>query len=140
MSEAWQSRIPVYADGTPVAAGDKIRYRQAPGGLLARSEAWKYGTAVPHPSDGEMVLEADGRHYGLFSHEIEKAHTVTVTFARKRYRLEFSELPGRSFGPYDFAEAIGQLHVAALLSRLEARDLVMDAATSADHTATAPAG
>lgn len=66
--------------------------------------------------------------------------TVTVTFVRKRYRLAFSKLPGQDFGPYDFAEAIGQLHVGALLSRLDARNLVMDAATSPDHTATAPTG
>lgn len=68
------------------------------------------------------------------------AHTATVTCKRKRYTLTFSKLPGRSFGPYDFAEAIGQLRIAALLSALEARDLVMDAATAEDRTATAPMG
>jgi hypothetical protein len=71
---------------------------------------------------------------------MSEAHTVTVTCKRKRYTLTFSKLPGRSFGPYDFTEAIGQLYVGALLSRLEARDLVMDAATAEDHTATAPMG
>lgn len=71
---------------------------------------------------------------------VSGAYTVTVTCKRKRYTLTLSKLPGRSFGPYDFAEAIGQLYVGALLSRLDARSLVMDAATSADHTATAPMG
>jgi hypothetical protein len=66
--------------------------------------------------------------------------TVTVTCARKRYTLTFSKLPGQSFGPYEFAEAISQLYVCALLSRPDARNLVMDAATSAKRTATAPMG
>ena len=68
-------------------------------------------------------------------------HTVTVTYARKRWTLTFSKLPDhKPFGPYDFAEAIGQLRVGALLEPLEARNLVMDAATNEDHTATAPMG
>lgn len=68
-------RIPVYADGTVVRVGDKIRYRQAPGGVLPRSEAWTYGTAVISPADGEVVLRAaDGRLYNLFGHEIERLY------------------------------------------------------------------
>lgn len=70
--DEWEARIPLYADGSPVKPGDKIRYRQAPGGLMARDEAWTYGTAVPFPQDGELVLEADGRYYMLFGHEIER--------------------------------------------------------------------
>lgn len=52
---------------------------------------------------------------------------VTVTCARKRYTLSFSQLPGKTFGPYEFVEAIGQLHVGALISRRAARDLVLQA-------------
>jgi hypothetical protein len=66
--------------------------------------------------------------------------TVTVTCARKRYRLKFSKLPNREFGPYGFVEAIGQLRFAADLDGLTARNLVLDAATNEDHTATAPMG
>ena len=66
--------------------------------------------------------------------------TVTVTHARKRWSLAFSKLPDQTFGPYGFAEVIGQLRVAALLSALDARNLVMDAATAEDHTATASTG
>jgi hypothetical protein len=132
-------RIPRYADGMPVAAGDNIRYRQAAGGLLPRGD-WMTGTAAPAPGDGEISLERDGRFYHLFGHEIERLHTVTVTCARKRYKLKFSKLPNREFGPYGFVEAIGQLRFAANLEPLAARDLVMDAAVAEDRTATAPVG
>jgi hypothetical protein len=64
--------------------------------------------------------------------------TVTVTYARKRWSLEFSKLPGQKFGPYDFADVMGQLYVGALLERLEARNLVFDA--QAKGSATAPTG
>jgi hypothetical protein len=66
--------------------------------------------------------------------------TVTVTCKRKRYTLTFSKLAGEKFGPYGFAEAIGQLRVAALLSPLDARDLVMDAAAADDGTAVSLTG
>jgi len=110
------------------------------------------GGCGPEPTDENLatVLRDCARaprpeEYPAIRAEVERYRrgevpTVTVTFARKRYRLEFSKLPGRPFGPYEFAEAITQLYVAALLSRLEARNLVMDAATSADRTATAPMG
>ena len=64
----------------------------------------------------------------------------TVTCARKRYKLKFSKLHNREFGPYGFVEAIGQLRFAANLEPLAARDLVMDAAVAEDRTATAPVG
>lgn len=49
-----QLRRPEYADGTPVSEGDRIRYHQALGGLMAPgSDAdgniWNYGTAVKIP-------------------------------------------------------------------------------------------
>lgn len=69
-----------YTDGTPVQEGDRIRYHQAPGGLMAHGD-WRYGVAVrlpvPHVDSWELVLRGndDGRHYGLYGHVIE---TVTV--------------------------------------------------------------
>jgi hypothetical protein len=67
--------------------------------------------------------------------------TVTVTYRRKRWYLAFSKLPDHApFGPYDFAEAAGQLRVAALLDSLAARELLLDAAEAEDRTATAPTG
>jgi len=58
------------------------------------------------------------------------SNTVTVTKKGKRFVSEFSQLPGRKFGPYDFAEMIRDLRVAALLTPLEARDLVMEASVN----------
>jgi len=60
--------------------------------------------------------------------------TVTVTKTGDRFALSFSALPGRSFGSWDFPETVGQLRVAALLSPVEARDLVMDAAVNGSAT------
>jgi hypothetical protein len=65
-------------------------------------------------------------------------NTVTVTYAGSSYKLRFSRLPDTEFGPYDFAEAIGQLRVAALLDPIPARDLVLDA--NAEGSATASVG
>jgi hypothetical protein len=56
------------------------------------------------------------------------ADTVTVTKKGERFLSSFSRLPGKSFGPYDFAEMIRDLTVSALLTPRAARDLVMDAA------------
>ena len=70
--------------------------------------------------------------------------TVTVTRqgkhrpGRNRFRLAFSVLPGQDFGPYDFAEAIHDLRVSALLGARTARDLVMCAAVNG--SATGPVG
>lgn len=67
--------------------------------------------------------------------------TVTVTSSAamgssgKEWTLEFSRLPGQKFGPYGFTEVIGQLRIAALLSPLDARNLVMDAVTQGTVTA-----
>ena len=41
--------------------------------------------------------------------------------------LHFSSLPDRTFGPYPWPEAVTDLTVSALLSRLDARNLVLDA-------------
>jgi len=65
---------------------------------------------------------------------------VTVTKGRKykgehRYTLTFSAPPDRTFGPYDFAEAGKELYVAALLPRMDARNLVLDAFANGSATA-----
>lgn len=52
---------------------------------------------------------------------------VTVTCTRKRYRLVFSQLPDRVFGPYDLAGVRAQLETGALLSPIEARTLALEA-------------
>ena len=68
--------------------------------------------------------------------------TVTVTRARSgrdsRYTLSFSALPGRTFGPWDFAETARDLRVSALMTPVDARNLVCDAA--ARGTATSEMG
>ena len=61
--------------------------------------------------------------------------TVTVTCARQnvdavskaRYRVSFSQLPGRPSGPWSFATTVRDLTVSALLSPATARGLVLDA-------------
>jgi hypothetical protein len=61
--------------------------------------------------------------------------TVTVTSPRKgRFTVTFSKLPGRTFGPWGFAETVTDLRISALLEHRETRDLVMDAAVSGSAT------
>jgi hypothetical protein len=81
---AWyRSRQSVtYTDGTQVQEGDPIRYHQAPGGLMAHGD-WRYGTAVRlpvrHMGTWELVLQdADGRHYSLYGHVIERHDPTTL--------------------------------------------------------------
>ncbi|MFJ4342639.1 hypothetical protein [Streptomyces sp. NPDC088915] len=64
--------------------------------------------------------------------------TVTVRKSGTRYTSEFSALPGRTFGPWDFPEMVQDLTISALLEPRAARDLVMDAAVANDGAATAP--
>lgn len=68
-----------YTDGSPVQHGDRIRYHQAPGGLMPHGD-WEYGTAVSQPHDryegvSEMTMlnDATGRHHNLYGHVIERA-------------------------------------------------------------------
>lgn len=57
--------------------------------------------------------------------------TVTITRKRRdRFVVTFSALPGRTFGPWNFAETVRDLRVSALLTAREARDLVLDADAS----------
>lgn len=42
-------RTAKYTDDTPVQEGDKIRFKQAPGGILPASDEWVYGTAEKFP-------------------------------------------------------------------------------------------
>lgn len=60
--------------------------------------------------------------------------TVTVTRKGKRFVSTFSALPGREFGPWEFAEMVRDLRISALLEAAEARDLVLTA--HADGSAT----
>jgi hypothetical protein len=61
----------------------------------------------------------------------ENAKTVTVTTTQRtglpRFTVEFSALPGRVFGPHNFTETAHDLHIAALLSLADARNLILDA-------------
>jgi hypothetical protein len=61
-------------------------------------------------------------------------NTVTVYKTGQRFRLEFSQLPGKSFGPWGFAETVRDLTISALLEPLKARDLVMDAFSKGSAT------
>lgn len=55
--------IALYTDGTPVQEGDRVRYHQAPGGLMAPpSDArgnviWHYGIAAKFPGYQERREE-----------------------------------------------------------------------------------
>lgn len=80
---AWyrQRENVTYTDGTPVAEGDRIRYHQAPGGLMAHGD-WRYGVAarLPESHQGRRfpinelhLLADDGFHYNLYGHVIERA-------------------------------------------------------------------
>lgn len=64
--------------------------------------------------------------------------TVTVKKARPRngprVTLHFSKLPGQTFGPYAWTEAVTDLTVSALLPRVEARNLVLDALIAGEAT------
>lgn len=60
--------------------------------------------------------------------------TVTVRKRGQRFTSEFSVLPGRKFGPWDMPEMIRDLTVSALLSPMEARNLVFDAAVKGSAT------
>lgn len=67
--------------------------------------------------------------------------TVTVTRRAKNgrfYYVEFSALPGRRFGPWEFRETVRDLTVSALLSSVVATDLVLTA--RAEGEATRPVG
>ena len=65
--------------------------------------------------------------------------TVTVTSRGSgMFRVRFSQLPGKSFGDWEFAETVRDLTVSALLSSIDARNLVLDA--SSYGIATSPVG
>lgn len=64
--------------------------------------------------------------------------TVTVTKRGKRYFAQYSQLPGRSFGPFSFDEMVRDLFIAALLPMPAARALVLSAAPGAP--ASSPTG
>lgn len=49
-----------YTDGTPVQEGDRVRYRQTPGGLLSRG-GWTEGVAVPYEVDTDELHVFDGK-------------------------------------------------------------------------------
>jgi hypothetical protein len=64
---------------------------------------------------------------------------VTVRKAKPykgdRVTLHFERLPDKAFGPYPWGEAITDLTVSALLPRVEARNLVLDALATGEATA-----
>ena len=79
------NRTANYTDGSPVQEGDRIRYHQAPGGILpppmhyrnGKRTPWREGVATmsrrPIFGEYELVLEDEqGRHYGIVGHVIER--------------------------------------------------------------------
>ena len=60
--------------------------------------------------------------------------TVTVRSQGDKYVCEVSQLPGQTFGPWDMPEMIQDLTISALLTPLQARDVVMDAAIHGEAT------
>lgn len=86
------NRTPHYTDGTPVQEGDRIRYHQAPGGILAPPmhfrngewTPWREGTAARSRftifGEHELVLEDEsGSQYGITGHVIERLEQNTIT-------------------------------------------------------------
>ncbi len=70
----------------------------------------------------------------------EQNTTDTVTVMRHsngRYKVQFSRIPGRTFGPWDLTETTRDLHISAGLSRVEARDLALEAAVTGSATTVA---
>ncbi|MFD0352959.1 hypothetical protein ACFVHW_04305 [Streptomyces sp. NPDC127110] len=65
----------------------------------------------------------------------ENGHKVTVRAVSNGYVSEYSQLPGRTFGPWPKAEMIRDLTVSALLDHTAARELVMGAADNGTATA-----
>lgn len=65
-------------------------------------------------------------------------HVVTVTKATKqlnaKYTVSFSVLPDRTFSPWDFVRTVHDLTISALLSPLDARNLVLDAHVNGTST------
>lgn len=64
------------------------------------------------------------------------AGTVTITHARKRFRLTYSQLPGKVFGSFEFPDVIQELRISALLSPIAARTAVFDAVVNGCTTVT----
>lgn len=82
-----------------------------------------------------LIREHRSAEHKCVSVQCLTVDTVTVTRVGKtpgryRYRLAFSKLPGREFGPYGFGEATRDLTISALLEPIDARNLVLDAAAS----------
>lgn len=73
----------------------------------------------------------------MYAADTEKG-TVTVKKARPRngprVTLRFSRLPDQVFGPYAWTEAITDLTISALLPKVEARNLVLDALVRGEAT------
>ena len=67
-------KTPKLTTGENVKTGDRVRYRQAPGGILAASENWTHGKVIETDSNlTTHILQADnGYFYNLQSHIIEK--------------------------------------------------------------------
>lgn len=65
-------------------------------------------------------------------------NTVTVKKVTRRnadnVTLSFSKLPGQKFGPYPWKDAVTELTFSALLSRADARNLVLDALATGTAT------
>lgn len=68
--------------------------------------------------------------------------TVTVTTTQRtglpRFTVQFSALPDQTFGPWNFTRTTRDLTISALLSPMDARNLVLDA--HANGSATTPVG
>jgi hypothetical protein len=74
------------------------------------------------------------KEIGELSVSILSGATVTVRATGDRFVSEFSPLPGRTFGPWDLPEMIQDLTISALLTPLQAREVVMDAAVLGEAT------
>lgn len=86
------NRTAHYTDGTPVKEGDRIRYHQAPGGILPPPMHYRNGELTPwregvatmssHRIFGEyeLVLEDEqGHQYGIVGHVIERLSATKTT-------------------------------------------------------------
>ena len=90
------------------------------------------------PGRAVIITECETCHQRHNILEPCPARTVTVRKAAPRrgarVTLHFSALPDREFGPYPWGEAIIDLTISALLSRVDARSLVLDALATGEAT------
>lgn len=76
-----------YTDGSAVQENDSIRYRQAPGGLIAPSGNWTYGIAAKFPHSPEILdyLESNKDETGYLGVNPDELYLKKTLDGEDRY-------------------------------------------------------